>query len=340
MFISKKSGFSLVELMIAAGLIGGLSLIFMQVLKSGNKGQIDVMNFADYSSMRDEINFLISNPRSCKASLAGFSFKGSSIKATPKDGVELWSSDQVGARSTKKFYASAKFGKTEIETITFSMPDYTAGADWAEGTDQGFTAELRVSGKKSSMGATKSFNDITKSINVTFDTNSSGISLIKDCQVASTSSSGIAGYFTIWGNATCPAPLETIKSGKSFASSTNNGGNPGTDIVCNSGTINRKIFMINAAHSGYTWEDPLDCAVCSSQGARFCFTNFGQNSCPTGFSKAYSGKMFQAAWYGSGSSGKMICREGAANNGIFVVNSALSGYEWINGESCAECCRD
>lgn len=184
---SRKSGFSLVEIMVALGLVGGLAMVVMQVMKSSSKGQVDVMNFADYSSLRDEAVFLINNNNACKASLAGFTFNGSTIKNTPKTGVELWGADQDGNRTTKKFSAGAIFGKTEIEKISFSMPDYTAGTNWAEGVGQSFTGQLVISGKKSSMGNVKAFNDIKKSITVDFDTDASGLSTIKNC---STSASG------------------------------------------------------------------------------------------------------------------------------------------------------
>lgn len=184
---SKKSGFSLVEIMVALGLVAGLGMVVMQVMKSSSKGQVDVMNFADYSSIKDEITFLINNSNSCKASLAGFTFNGSTIKDTPKAGVELWGANQDGDRTTKKFFAGALFGKTEIEKISFSMPDYTAGTNWPAGVGQSFTGQLSITGKKSNMGNTKAFNEIKKSINVVFDTDASGLSTVKSC---STSASG------------------------------------------------------------------------------------------------------------------------------------------------------
>ncbi|MEA9355190.1 type II secretion system protein [Bacteriovorax sp. PP10] len=184
---SKKSGFSLVEIMVALGLVAGLGMVVMQVMKSSSKGQVDVMNFADYSSIKDEVTFLINNSNSCKASLAGFTFNGSTIKDTPKAGVELWGANQDGDRTTKKFFGGALFGKTEIEKITFSMPDYTAGINWPAGVAQSFTAQLVIAGKKSNMGNVKAFNEIKKSINVVFDTDASGLSTIKSC---STSGSG------------------------------------------------------------------------------------------------------------------------------------------------------
>lgn len=183
----RKSGFSLVEIMVALGLVAGLGMVVMQVMKSSSKGQVDVMNFADYSSIKDEVTFLINNSNSCKASLAGFTFNGSTIKDTPKNGVELWGADQDGNRTTKKFFTGAVFGKTEIEKMTFSMPDYTAGINWPAGVGQSFTGQLNIAGKKSNMGNTKAFNEIKKSINVVFDTDASGLSTIKSC---STSASG------------------------------------------------------------------------------------------------------------------------------------------------------
>ena len=198
-----KSGFSLVEIMVAIGLIAGLGMVVMQVMKSSAKGQVDVMNFADYSSLKDEATFLISNANSCKASLEGFTFNGSTIKDTPKSGIELWGSDQDGNRTSKKYYGGAKFGKTEIENITFSMPDYTAGTNWPEGTDQVFTGQLVIAGKKSNMGNVRSFSDIKKSISVVFDTNAAGLSTIKNCSTGGGSGAGgvlVKGTFDLGTN--------------------------------------------------------------------------------------------------------------------------------------------
>ena len=186
----KKSGFSVVEIMVAIGLITGLGMVVMQVMKSSTKGQVDVMNFADYSSLKDEATFLVGNANSCKASLEGFTFNGSTIKDTPKAGIELWVSDQEGNRTSKKFYGGAKFGKTEIEKITFSMPDYTAGINWPQGVDQSFTGQLVIAGKKANMGNVRAFNDIKKSITVVFDTDAGGLSTIKSCSTTAGSGNG------------------------------------------------------------------------------------------------------------------------------------------------------
>jgi len=183
----KQSGFSLVEVMVAAGLLGLVSLGVIQLFQNINKGQADVQSESDYSSLIQEATLLLSKEKACQASLSGFVFNGSTIKANPQSGVEIWSIDQTGARSSKKIFANKKYGKLLIDKITFSMPDYTSASNWPTGLNQTFTAELVISGSKTGLGFSKPFKNIKKTINVTFNTDSSGLSTVTDCSDSTTS---------------------------------------------------------------------------------------------------------------------------------------------------------
>lgn len=194
---SNKKGFSLLEIMIAIAMLGGISLGVMQMLKSMQKGQVDTQNFTDYTSIAQESSFLLNDLNSCKASLAGTTFHGSTIKSSAITGIQLWSADQAGARSQKKFYSGANFGKVTIDTISFNMPDYTATSDWSVGTNQTFTGLITISSKKKSMGHESTDKLITKSINVTFNTDASGQSTITSCSAGSPGGSGL-GIGQIW----------------------------------------------------------------------------------------------------------------------------------------------
>ena len=178
-----KSGFSLVELMLVAAGLGGVALIVMQLGKNSLKIQNESLADGDYTQLSREVNFLISREKDCTASLSGKKFRGSTITSTPVTALELWSSDQSGSKSQKKFYEGQKYGKTSIETIGFKMPDYTAGVDFPEGSNQSFVGVLELKGMKKVLGNEKNFNPISQTLNVTFDTDSAGESTIKNCVV-------------------------------------------------------------------------------------------------------------------------------------------------------------
>lgn len=174
-------GFSLVELMLVTGALSGVALIVMQIGKNSIQTQGDAISSGDYIQLQKEVSFLISEGKSCSASLKNVKFTGSSIKTTPVSGLELWSADQVGVRSRKKFYESQTLGKLTIDSISFTMPDYTAGKNFTVGINQNFKGELKISGSKINLGKMKKFNDHTESINLIFDTDASGLSRIKSC---------------------------------------------------------------------------------------------------------------------------------------------------------------
>lgn len=178
-----SSGLTLVELMMVAGALAGVALIVMQLNKEMLKTQNDATSNYDYIQLQSEVNFIISDANSCSASLSGVTFNGASIRSTPVNGIELWTANQTGGRSRKKIYTGQTYGKTTTSSLSLSMPDYTAGVNFPQGTNQSFKAELQITGSKVSMGKSKSFSTITQPLHVVFDTNASGVSTIKSCTV-------------------------------------------------------------------------------------------------------------------------------------------------------------
>lgn len=184
-----KNGFSLIEMMIVAGFVGGIALVVMQINKSSVGSQNETIASADYSELRREIYMILSDSDACKASFSGTTFNGASIKTTPKTGLELWTVNQAGARSRKIFSENSKYGKLQIGTISFTMPDYTAGTNWPAGNDQMFKAELKITGDKLVSSKTRAFQDVTVPITISFDTDGSGLSTIKNCSAEGSTSS-------------------------------------------------------------------------------------------------------------------------------------------------------
>lgn len=177
-----KKGFSLVELLIVAAVLGGIALFVMQLNKNATRAQVDASATTDLLDFRKEIDFLIENINDCSASLMDMVFRGSTIKNSPLQ-VELWSADQTGKRVRKRFSSSGppfnKIGKVNVESIEFSMPD-SNGLDFKEGL-QTFKGVITIKSSLVKMAKSKKNTDIQKSIMLTFDTNAAGESTAKVC---------------------------------------------------------------------------------------------------------------------------------------------------------------
>lgn len=69
--LRNRNGFTLVEIMIAVGVLGGLTLVLMQVMKSQTKTSVKTQIEADLAQMKTEIQSLINNPANCNANFKG-----------------------------------------------------------------------------------------------------------------------------------------------------------------------------------------------------------------------------------------------------------------------------
>lgn len=189
-----KKGFSLIEIMIAIGLLSALSLYISGIVKNSSKAQIATENYSDLSDIKRDVDLILQDSDACKASIAtpGFelTFNGASIKTTPKTGLELWTADNLGNRSRKKIFETMKLNKITITSVSFSMPDYVSGTNWPQGTDQVFRGEIAVKGTKSNFSNVNGIKDIIIPVTVTFDTNAAGLSTVKNCNSLTSTSGG------------------------------------------------------------------------------------------------------------------------------------------------------
>ena len=65
MTLKNKSGFSLVEIMMVVGLLGGLSLLLMNMSKQMNKSSSKYQFDSEILLITNEINGILSNPHRC-----------------------------------------------------------------------------------------------------------------------------------------------------------------------------------------------------------------------------------------------------------------------------------
>jgi len=191
----KNKGFSLVEIMIAIGILGGVSLAIMQIAKTSSQLQSNSQAGFDELELFTSIRMILNNTKYCRVSLAGndpintpIQFKKTDIDDIVSEGldVELWLSDVSGStRSLKKYSATditiSKQGKIQIKKIKLVMDNPTTPSG------QNYPVAAVSDIGKLVVEVEKNINGIKRlivqkfDINMTVDTDASGNSSILSC---------------------------------------------------------------------------------------------------------------------------------------------------------------
>lgn len=174
----KNKGFSLVEIMVILGALGGIALLVTKLGKNTMNIKNESMISNDYNDLVRETHFLLANSKACKISLAGTTFRTSETE-TPIKNLEIWTSDSKGLKRVKKKLAKEeKFASIIIEDVSLQMDPITATDS---GKIQNTTGLVRISLVKTK-GKTP-LADIEHSINLNVSTNKEdGKSTIVDCE--------------------------------------------------------------------------------------------------------------------------------------------------------------
>ena len=61
----KNNGFGLVEIMVAAGLIGGLSLVVMNLTKTGHRSVRNIETKSEVTAILGDMRTILANPTNC-----------------------------------------------------------------------------------------------------------------------------------------------------------------------------------------------------------------------------------------------------------------------------------
>lgn len=69
--VSNQKGFSLIQITVAMGLLGGLALLSMQIMDSVKKNALKMNSLNEEVSIVNQINLILSHPKHCRISLAG-----------------------------------------------------------------------------------------------------------------------------------------------------------------------------------------------------------------------------------------------------------------------------
>jgi hypothetical protein len=167
MFKNEK-GFSLVQVLISAAFLGGLSLAFMQLMSSMGQGQRLALSKSDEIELRSSIRMILDNENFCRVSLAGNGVLGTPLtpvvfnkKDIDEDteglDISLFFADQAGVtRSLKKYNADnnvgledkSKFGNLTIKSMKLLMNNGT-GFDYNANISHHDIGVIRVLVEKS-----------------------------------------------------------------------------------------------------------------------------------------------------------------------------------------------
>lgn len=69
--IKNEEGFTIAQVLIAAGLMGALTLVFMNLMKNMNQAQSFAQSSADEIELRSTIRMILDEEKYCRVSLAG-----------------------------------------------------------------------------------------------------------------------------------------------------------------------------------------------------------------------------------------------------------------------------
>ena len=200
-----EKGFSLVSVMIAAGLTGGLALVGTQVISNLSQGQREVMAMADEMTLRSGVDIVLSNHNFCTASLGGswapysasnpLKFKKTDIDEQ-SEGLEseLYLSSFDGSARTKLKYSATdegarKVGQLTIESIRLILPNGVG--NYPSNTTLNDYGELLITVNKPSGKNTSRAKNYTFPLNVQIETDSSGKSTILSCSSQSSGSGSV-----------------------------------------------------------------------------------------------------------------------------------------------------
>lgn len=189
--IHNQVGFTLIQVVVAIGLLGGVALVFMQLMKNMGQAQSMVKTVADEIELKTEIRMILDDERYCRISLKDNSFQKKDVdeidKTTEGLDISLHLSNQAGDTKTLKKFNGAnnvgaedksQFGNITINTLKLYMNNPTgAGPNYPSGTNQSDFGIIRAIIKKRDSQISKILDF---SVKVTFST-TSGITQIISC---------------------------------------------------------------------------------------------------------------------------------------------------------------
>lgn len=161
--LKDQKGFSLVQVMVVIGILGGLSIAFMQITRNMGQVRTSFQSASDEFELKTSIRMLLDDERHCRVSLAGNGPQGSPSSPVIFNKVDideddegldiaLYLSNQAGdTRTVKKFNGAnnpgsddqSKYGKLRIQSIKLMMNNGT-GSNYTDSPAHNDIGVIRV----------------------------------------------------------------------------------------------------------------------------------------------------------------------------------------------------
>lgn len=179
-----NKGFTLVEIMIAIGLLGILGVAFMQIQGNFSKMEKRANTKFDASELLFITKNLLHDQKSCSLTFKDKEFRGSDISSYPNN-IEILSSNAVGTLAAGlSIKPNNNFGQVKVLDVKFILPDGTTAppgspsVDFSNGKNR-FRGEVELTYQENLFGFKK---DYVKKFSLYFLTETaSGESKITNC---------------------------------------------------------------------------------------------------------------------------------------------------------------
>ncbi len=176
-----QSGFSLPEVIISLALFGVVSVALMQLSGHFFKSDTTLKGVSSKMLLKNFVSFYLSRNAICRTNFAAHPFHVSQLAHAPLS-FELWSVDQANLQSRKLLSATdaskLKFGQLILDTIDFSVPNYTA--DLPNSSQGWVMGQLLIKGREEGP-AGKAFGPIIIPLEMKLKTDGAGLSTVIDC---------------------------------------------------------------------------------------------------------------------------------------------------------------
>lgn len=202
----KERGFSMIQVMLAAGMVGGLSLAVMQLSQNASRVGVGADSKMDVVQLRSTVNALLANENFCRLSLAGKDSAGN--PASDLDGttisdihfgkdniddqtgsglpVQLYYGNQNGdARTKLKVGPGVKLGSLKISSAQLYMDNGTGpcSGDYCENLNHSDAGTLVVKYERKINAKTVREETEKFDVFVAMSTDSSNESTIQSCAI-------------------------------------------------------------------------------------------------------------------------------------------------------------
>ena len=187
--VKNESGQVFIMIIVAMGLLGGLSMVLINIMGRISAGNREAGSLQDRVQLTREVNSLLASENHCRASLAGggtpVTFKKEDIDGADEGlDVELWTSNTAGnARAAKKFSGTDssknKLGRLTIHLIRLRL-DSSTGALPINKTVSDI-GKVIVGVRRTISGGQGRDYDLEFPLSVTASTDNSGVSTLVSC---------------------------------------------------------------------------------------------------------------------------------------------------------------